>query len=157
MKTPTKLRVAEVMSSHVVTVNQAETLHDALLLMEENSLGALPVVDRHGHCLGMLTATDLVSLTRELEEDLEDLDRLSEPSRKWLMQVIARERGEVQVRSVMSTLPHTVAPDASLVDAAREMLAHEVHRLPVVDGEKTVVGIVTTTDLLRALVAEGVE
>jgi CBS domain-containing protein len=44
----------------------------------------------------------------------------------------------------------TTAPDAPLVDAAREMLRQHVHRLPVVDASGQLVGIISTMDVLKA-------
>jgi CBS domain-containing protein len=54
------------------------------------------------------------------------------------------------VRDIMTPRPYTVAPDEDVREAARQMLYADVHRLFVAEGDK-VVGIISTTDIVRAV------
>ncbi len=71
-------RVRDVMRKHVVTVNAQDTVHDALELMLENKVSALPVVDHRGHCVGVLSSRDFVDLTHDLDEDFHEASHESE-------------------------------------------------------------------------------
>jgi acetoin utilization protein AcuB len=61
--------------------------------------------------------------------------------------------GELNVRDVMQTKVRTIAPDASVQEAARVMRLEKIGSLPVVDNEKKLLGIVTEHDLLKLLEA----
>ncbi len=55
---------AEMMSKEVISVHPDNTLHEALVLLVENKISAMPVIEEDRRCLGMLSATDLVGMTR---------------------------------------------------------------------------------------------
>ena len=59
----------DVMTTHVVTIRHSEKVHDALELMAENHVTWLPVVDRDGRCVGVVSQTDLIALAHETDED----------------------------------------------------------------------------------------
>ena len=69
---------------------------------------------------------------------------------------VFRHPDEDQLALIMSRDPHVVAPDASLAEAARLFYLHRIHGLPVVDGGKNLVGLLSPTDLLRVTRAPGV-
>ena len=60
-------RVKDVMSRDLVTIDAKDSVHEALQLMAENKVAALPVVDRQGRCVGIISTSDLVDVTRDLE------------------------------------------------------------------------------------------
>jgi len=145
-------RVKAVMSKDVVTVHHMDSVHEALVLMSENRVSALPAVDGHGRCTGIISTTDLVDLTRELDEDLEELERADVVMGQWLFEKLKDDIGHQSVNEAMSRDVATIGPEALLVEAAHEMRRHRVHHLPVVDENKKLLGIVSTMDLLDALV-----
>jgi CBS domain-containing protein len=57
----------------------------------------------------------------------------------------------MKVEEVMSTNPETISPDTSIDDAAQIMHATGFNRLPVMDGDGTLVGIVTRADIIASL------
>lgn len=142
--------VKDVMSREVVTASPDDTLQEALQLMVENRVSSLPVTDRKGHCLGMLSSTDLIELTRELDEDLSSLDRVSDAGYQWLLERLRAGFGSDKVRDHMSQDVAMVAAESELAQAALQMLRYRVHRLPVTDSSDRVLGIVSSMDVLRA-------
>src|SRR6516165_4971904 len=86
---PYRLRVIDVLSKDVVTVSADDTLQTALELMAENRVTALPVVDGHGHCEGILSASDIVAIAREINEAMHDVGRSDEASYQWLTENLA--------------------------------------------------------------------
>lgn len=147
-------RVKEVMSTDIVTIAASDTVHDALQLMIENKVSALPVVDHRGCCVGMLSARDFVDVTYELDEDLAAMEQVSELWWSLFMRNLSQQVGHQSVLDVMAEDVVSVAPDRRLVEAAAVMLRERVHRLPVVDEQQRMVGLLSATDVLRAFVKD---
>jgi len=145
-------KVKDIMSRDVVYVHPQESVREALALMVDNHVSALPVVEGHGRCAGIISTSDLVSLNRQIDEDLEDIGRTPPESRSWFMDRLNEGLGNQRVMEVMSEDVTSIGPDVPVVEAAEAMLKHRVHRLPVLDEERKLVGIVSTMDLLRTFV-----
>ncbi|MBL8155905.1 MAG: CBS domain-containing protein [Anaerolineae bacterium] len=133
------MHVSDIMTRNPVTIQPGDSLRAALELMEEMDFHHLPVISPARHLIGIITAREcraalrLPDLVREEWKDLELVDRLT-------------------VRDVMSSTLVAAEPDMPAEEAARLMLMNYVSGLPVMRGE-TLVGIVTTSDLLIAFVA----
>lgn len=141
-------RVKDVMSREVVTINIGDTIHEALTLMGENRVSALPVVDSQNHCVGILSTSDLVDMTRDVDDDIYNLDLLDPSSQRFMLDKLAHSMGNETVQSFMSEAVTTVDVDTPIGKAAREMLRNQVHHLPVVDTDERLLGIVSTMDIL---------
>ncbi|WP_435851795.1 CBS domain-containing protein [Streptomyces misionensis] len=116
------------MTDDVVTVSETTPAADVVRLLDRHGISGLPVIDRDDKVLGVVSASDLV---RERAAGHPD------------------GPGETPVREVMSTPAVTVHPEQRVPDAARLMERRGVERLPVVDEEDRLIGIVTRRDLLR--------
>ena len=129
-------RVSEVMGSEIVTLAAADRLDLADDVMRLGHLRHIPVLD-DGRVVGIVTHRDLLaaSLSKALAFD-------PKQRRTFLHSV---DVGEVMIRDVV-----TVAPDATLGEAAALLLGRRIGCLPVVKPDGTLVGLVTETDLLRA-------
>ena len=141
-------RVKDIMSRDVVTLDANDKIHDALELLVANRVSALPVVDKRKHCVGILSTTDLVDFTRDVDEDLHNVDELDPSSRRWLVDKLLHSVGEESVGSYMSEDVATVSLESTLVKAAHEMVRNRVHHLPVIDHEGHLAGIISTMDVL---------
>jgi acetoin utilization protein AcuB len=129
--------VREWMTSKLVTVSQNNPLRDAYWLMIDNKVRRLPVMDK-GRLVGIIT--------------MEDLRRAEPPTGIGLNLVkITDVLSKMTVRQVMTKDPMTIAPDASLMDAAQTMLDHRISALPVIEDDQ-LVGIITESDIFRAFV-----
>jgi CBS domain-containing protein len=135
MKTNTSLRVGNLMSTEPVVVEEDELASDAELLLRSYRISGLPVV-AGGSLVGVISQTDLLNA------------RSSE--------LIGENWSRVRVRHLMSRPPVTVHLGATVEHAARLMLERHIHRLVVVDDEGSPIGVVTTSDLLRVVLDEGV-
>lgn len=145
-------RVKESMQTDVVTVHAQDTVHDALSRMLENKVSALPVVDHRGHCVGILSSRDFVDMTNDLDGDFHEALHESEVWWSAFIRNLSENIGEQSVMDLMTEQVISVSADELLVEAARIMLSQGVHRLPVVDSERRLTGIISTTDVLRAFV-----
>jgi len=151
MNSLSRCRVKEVMSSDVVSVHSQDTVHEALVLMDENRISALPVTDRRGRCIGMVSASDMMDLTRELDDELCDLGRVSPISREWIIERLINGVGQHMVEELMSETVATISSETLLTVASQEMLRERVHRLPVVDHQRRLQGIISTMDIMAAV------
>jgi len=148
---PYRRCVHDIMSNDVLSVHPEDTIHTALATLVEKRISALPVIDAEHCCVGILSATDLVSMTREMVEELSDPTQINSVLTKWLNHSLMENGTDHRkVSSMMTTEVIFVSPETSLVESSCKMLDNRVHRLPVLDAERHLVGIVSTMDILRA-------
>lgn len=140
--------IRDIMNRDVVTINAAGTIHEAMMLMEENRVSTLPVVDNEDNCVGILSTSDLVEMTRDVDDDVYELDHADPTSQRFLVEKLIHSMGSESVQSFMSEAVTTVDADATLITAARKMLRNQIHHLPVVDSNGKLVGIISTMDVL---------
>ncbi|HYT79382.1 MAG TPA: CBS domain-containing protein [Actinomycetota bacterium] len=137
-----KHAVEDVMTSKtVVTARESTPFKELVRLMETFGVSAVPIVDAEGRLTGIVSEADL--MLKEQNPDPEA--HLFEGRRRR----VEREKATGLVASQLMTWPvFTVGPKARLPEAARIMHEKAVKRLPVVDEEGKVVGIVSRADLL---------
>lgn len=130
------ISVRDRMSRRVHTVRPEAHLSEAAKLMRARKIRHLPVVDREGRLVGMITARDLrqVLFAPAVQDERQDVRGVLEA---------------LSVRDVMTRGVMSVRGTTSIRDAARLMYERKLGALPVVEGER-LVGIVTETDVLRA-------
>ena len=143
-----KKRVKEFVTRDTVTLAAGDSIHEALELMGENRVSTLPVVDNKNRCIGIFSASDLVDLTRDTDDDLRDLDLVDLSTKRFLVDKLAHSFGSERVESFMSESVVTVGLETLIGKAAQEMLRNHVHHLPVVDHDNRLIGIVSTMDIL---------
>ncbi len=139
------------MSTPVRVVTPETPLEELLQLIVEAGISGVPVVDAEGRAIGMISKTDLVWHAYEEIEEREDEDFL----RRRLGYVVPHPSAPLQVSDLMRTSALTVAAQTPIVEAAALMAGAGVHRLPVVDGEGRVIGIVSALDVLGWVAREG--
>lgn len=137
---PTK--VGAVMVTDVVTAGYGTPFKELVRLLEEHRVSGLPVVDEHGKVIGVVSGTDL--MLHQTRDPGHDHAHLGGRARR-----AAAKSNATTASGVMSSPAVTVRSDATVTEAARLMAAHRVERLPVVDVQDRLVGIVTRGDLLR--------
>jgi CBS domain-containing protein len=143
--------VAEVMTPTVVVVDAFTPFKEIVRRMHEYRVSAVPVVDEDDVLIGIVSEGDLIM---KEDPDLEGSARLFESSRRRLDRSKA---AGLTAADVQSTPVLTVEPDAPLGDAARLMHQHHVKRLPVVDRDAHVLGIVSRSDLLKVFLRPDAE
>lgn len=117
-----KAAVRDYMTKNVITVRYDSLNKDVIALMKETKHDGYPVVDEEGHIVGIITAYDLLLKDWETE----------------------------YVKSIMSQEVIVAREDMHINDASRVMFRHGISRLPVVDKERHVKGIMTNTDIVRS-------
>lgn len=144
--------VRDVMTTPVSTLRPDEKVERAADVLAAKNVGSLPVVDEQGMLLGILRDDDLIaSEARVHVPTFINFLGLGVPfpgEMKHLEAALKKIAGAT-VRDIMQTDPPTIAPDATLQDVATIMHDHGVNSLPVVDGDRKVVGIVARADIVR--------
>ncbi|MFE5402513.1 CBS domain-containing protein [Streptomyces sp. NPDC056580] len=135
-------RVSDVMTRAVVAVGRRAPFREIVERMEEWKVSALPVLEGDGRVIGLVSEADL--LPKEEFRD-SDPDRLTQLRR---LPDLAKAGG-VTADEVMSAPAVTVHADATLAEAARIMALRHVKRLPVVNAEGVLEGVVSRSDLLK--------
>ncbi len=123
------MRVVDLMTTDVIRVSPDTRIKEAARLMFRHRVSGLPVVDADGRLSGIITEADFLR-----------------------MEVARNEAAEPQpvetVGEVMSSGVVTVAPDAEITEAAKMMVIQDVKRLPVVDADNKMLGIIARLDIV---------
>jgi CBS-domain-containing membrane protein len=143
--------VSSIMTPRVVCVTENLGVDTLTILLDEKGFGGVPVVDRHGGLIGMVSKTDIVRMARENDEtqavsaiDLHQRQH-DEPGCHDL------EAETRTVADIMMPLAFSIPEGASIGQASAMLATEGVHRLPVTDVDGKIVGIVSTTDVVRWL------
>jgi CBS domain-containing protein len=143
-------RVQDIMVAHVSAVTPRTPLVEVMTLLLRQGVKAVPVVDEERHVVGVITGGDLLR-----RADLEfRLSLQQELGAEVVAQQLHRlEAGGKTAGDIMTPKPRTIAADAPVVTAIRTMTDHRIKRLPVVDAQKRLVGLLSRADVLRAVAA----
>lgn len=145
------MRARELMSTPVVTIHPEASLKDLAELMVGHRVSGVPVVDRGGMLIGVVSESDVMEkidgaagadaeggLPRLLTALSKALDGSSKPTAR-------------AVADLMTTRVVTAGPDATVQELVHLMIAYDINRVPVVETGR-LVGIVTRADILRTVV-----
>jgi len=133
-------RVDEVMTPDPRTLPARASVNDAMMLLRHENIRHVPVLDERGKLVGMVSDRDLLGFPLPPLAGDGPLNPLRSPV-------------DVTLDAAMSRQPQTCRPDAPLLDALRTLLTLKVGALPVVAEDGTLVGILTTVDILTWLEA----
>jgi CBS domain-containing protein len=136
-------RVSDVMTTSVVTVDRITPYQEIDRLLTEHRISGLPVLKMGREVAGVVTEADLLAA----EDETNRRARMANSTGgRWLH----RKQPNVSLTAgtLMTAPAITVSPDATIPAAARLMNAHHIRRLPVVDEDGKLVGIVSGRDLL---------
>ncbi|MFC7167737.1 CBS domain-containing protein [Halospeciosus flavus] len=137
------LTVEQIYTANVVTIDEDDNLGTVINRLREHGISRLPVVDDEGFLTGVVTTHDIVNfVTRDIQKTTRG-DRRGEIERML----------DLPVYDVMSSPVETISPDDTVESAVRKMLENDYAGLVVTpeDDDRVVGGILTKTDVLRAL------
>ena len=132
--------VSHIMTANVLTVNVSDDLHDVIELLNKHKIRHIPVVDGDS-VQGMIGRTDINRLTfSSLFDGQEGADEA----------VLSM----LSIKQVMTAKPRVVSTEQTVREVAEIFSQEEFHALPVVDASSKLVGIVTTTDLIKYMLEQ---
>ncbi|MET7763189.1 CBS domain-containing protein [Streptomyces sp. NPDC005336] len=122
-------KAADIMHAGVQWISENETLERAAQLMRDLGVGALPISDSQERLCGILTDRDIV------------VDCVA----------VGRDPSRTTAGELAQGTPRWISADADVTEVLREMETHKIRRLPVIDKNKRLVGMITEADLARHL------
>ncbi|MGW6268428.1 CBS domain-containing protein [Streptomyces sp. NPDC055060] len=142
-------KIGSVMAGDVVSARYATPFKDVVKLLAEHRISGLPVIDTDDKVIGVISETDLLVREAKAPDPYRRpsrfrLPRITPTARTAKTKATARTAGQL-----MSTPPVCVHAENTIAEGARLMAEHKVERLPVIDDEDRLVGIVTRRDLLQ--------
>lgn len=132
------MNVKQRMTPSPITVDPKTTHQRAMKLMKEHQIRRMPVIDKKGHLVGIVTMSDLLSAA---------------PSQATSLSIyeIYTLLNDLTVDQIMTSPVYAVSEECSLAQAARLMLDHHISALPIMRGDE-LVGIITETDIFKTFV-----
>ncbi|HEY7265639.1 MAG TPA: CBS domain-containing protein [Trebonia sp.] len=134
-------RVRDLMTASVVTVDRITPYKEIARLLAEHRVSGLPVLKMGRQVVGVVTEADLLAAQADTARRLRSGTR-----RAWWRR--EQQHPALTAGDLMTSPAITIGPDATVPAAARLMSTHHVRRLPVVNPDGRLVGIVSRRDLL---------
>ncbi len=146
--------VKDIMVKEVIAIQKDASVEELSSLLIENKISGVPVVDSKGTLVGIATEGDLIIKDSDLHFPryfklldsiiyLESLNKFKNNLKKYL---------GTKVEDVMTAKVRTVKLDTPVSEAANLMIKYNINRLPIMDEQSNMVGIVTRADIVRSMV-----
>jgi CBS-domain-containing membrane protein len=138
--------VRDIMTTTVITVKKETDIHEAARLLSDYKISGMPVVDNENRVVGVVSEADILTLAgMKKEHTFKDVLRniIGEP-------VPARVSGNL-VQDVMSMPALTTSADEDIRKVAVILDERRIKRLPVVDNQGKLIGIISRGDIVRAI------
>lgn len=150
----------DVMTAPVISVKTDTPLKRAAEILDENFFSGMPVVDDDGKLVGIISETDILRYTQQIiGQPLRDPHRVFTKSKEVLHIDITHRGVEVielvaatNVETLMTTDVIYVLEDTPFLKAVQLMHEHNINRIPIVDNNGELKGIITRADVIRTLV-----
>jgi CBS-domain-containing membrane protein len=140
------MRVRDAMTRDVIALNKFDDIGNAVKLLAEKNISGLPVVDRENRVVGIISEADVVSMVGS---------RRAHTFKEILRSIVGHPLPERKighlVGDIMTSPAVTVYPDAEISEAVRLMDGRRIRRLPVVDKDQRLVGLISRSDIVKAM------
>jgi CBS-domain-containing membrane protein len=146
----------ELMTPNPVSIRADAVVKEAITFLADKGFHAAPVIDQAGKPVGVVSQWDIVVHDREnpVQHDIPDYYHRADLGKKRHEMPEGFQVEEVDrttVGDIMTPVVFQVAPNTPAAQVVAEMVALRVHRLFVVDGAGTLIGVISALDLLRHL------
>ncbi len=149
-----ELTARDIMTDKVITISKDASIEKLSGILIKNKISGVPVTGEDGKILGIVTEADIIVQDTDLHFPayfklldaviyLESLNKFRNNLKKHLA---------TKVEDIMTKKVRTVSPDTPVSELAEIMLSKKINRLPVVDENDHVKGIVTRADIVKATV-----
>lgn len=139
-------RVENIMTTGVIAVVEDTPIKEIAWLLADRGISAVPVVDTRRRVVGVVSEADLIA-----KESVHANEEYTGTRRHHVPRRVRAKARALVASDAMSSPAVTIGPDMSVVEAARLMDRQRVKRLPVVDPEGRLVGVVSRRDLVCLL------
>jgi CBS domain-containing protein len=149
-----ELLARDIMVKKVITINKGASVGKLSELLLKNKISGVPVVDDNGKLVGIATEGDLIVKDADLHFPryfklldsiiyLESLNKFKRNLRKYL---------GTKVEDIMTGKVRTVGEDTPVNEVANIMIRNNINRVPVLDSNSNLVGIITRADIVKSMI-----
>ncbi len=149
-----ELKASDIMTKEVITIKKDASIGELSEILVKNKISGLPVVDDNARIIGIVTEADIIVKDTELHFPryfklldaiiyLESLNKFKANLQKHIA---------TRVEDIMTVKVKTIKADTPVSEIADLMLSLKVNRLPVVDDNDKVIGIVTRADIVKSMI-----
>lgn len=138
--------IKEIMTKDVITVSPDASLKEVGSIFKEKRISGVPVVNRDGYIVGIVTLTDLLKILGQIYRCKELEDKFIGLK---LSKMHEEEKTKAKVRDIMTKDVVTISEDRTIDDVIKLMFDKDIHTFPVIKEDK-LIGIVGKRDLLDA-------
>jgi len=155
-----KIQVKEIMRKRVITVKESTTLRELIEIFDKYTFHTLPVVDKENKVVGIVAFEDILKVFEPHPSYIMDMLRRTplweEYGIKDFLEIdIPPEIGILCVaEDLMNTNVITTTEEATIIEVCSLMKLNKLRRIPVVDKERRLVGIVSLFDIILAIFKE---
>lgn len=147
------VKVSDIMIRRVITLTPQDTLEAAAQLFDEYNYDGFPVVDTDRKLVGILTAYDMVNQSSmiHLPTLISIIEQIytDKADRKTLESHFQKLK-KIKIQEIMNIDPLVISPDIKIEDLAKEFARHHrVNPIPVINGERKLLGVVSRYDIIR--------
>ncbi len=154
------MKVREIMNKNVISLRPDMSVREAAEILEKNNISGAPVVDENNRLLGIVTIKNIISLLKSRMEnigfyiastpfDFMDFYQFNIPMER--KKDIIEEISQIKVSEIMRRRVYKVGEDEDIYNAIDILVKKEISRVPVVDKDGTVVGIIARSDILKIM------
>ena len=146
------MELKELMTKNVITVLQSMNVRDAAEMLFNMGISGLPVVDDQKNLVGMITEKDIIRMA--LPKYVEKLGSLANTFDMAPFAKTLAKADKVLVKEIMRKDVITATVDTSVPEVARIMIVKRIRRIPILDQEGRLVGIIARHDIVREIFKE---
>lgn len=149
------LKVGDVMAASVVHVEAQQSMDAAAEVLIKHQISGMPVVDEEQRCVGVISATDFVRQSRSEPSDTGESPALAKHELvrgSGDGEFSIEERQGDRVQDFMAPAVQAIRSDEPMLTAAKMMCNQHIHRVPVLDRRGHLVGILSSLDVVAAMV-----
>lgn len=141
-----RISVRDVMTRNVIKIREDADINEATTLLSENRISGLPVVDGQDHVIGMITEADVLAMA-----GMKKGHAFKDIIRHLLGEPLPGPKRSKRLRDVMASPAITTGPEADIRDIASLLDEKRIKRLPVVDEQGRLIGVISRADIVRAI------
>ncbi len=154
------LTARDIMTADVISITGDKTLQEAVDVMAKYNISGLPVTDENNLLTGVISNTDILNYSQKVNvvplfdpagwisphADISDLSSLRRG-----IDLLARTR----VSALMKKKVHTAGEESTLIEIAALMSRRQINRIPILDRQGRLTGIVTRADMVKSIANPG--
>ncbi|MBN6205687.1 CBS domain-containing protein [Ralstonia pickettii] len=149
------MQVKDFMITEIFTVKPTNTIKDLLTILHSNRIGGVPVINDDGNLMGMISDGDILRYLSPKPIGFADLVYIIEDGE---MEDVLREKLQTKVKEIMTKRNILYAsPEDDFETAIRLLSKHRFKKLPVINHENKVVGVLSRGDIIRSIAGKMIE